>query len=189
MYYLYSSFQWIRINDVWEYLPSIDCLNHMSGSSLIDIIFINYSAQDVAKGKPEPGTHYMRPLIPLLLIESISLNLSPHLFYLLYLSILSIWSVLFIFSVSSLISVLSTSIFHKLDLFLKAAEKAGVDPQHAIVIEDSIMGLRAAKAAKAFAIGVCGFQSFLSITNNQLNGWFFLFLLLLFLLLLDNQYV
>lgn len=40
------------------------------------------------------------------------------------------------------------------DLFLLAAKKKNVPPEQSIVIEDSIAGLQAAKAAGAFGIGV-----------------------------------
>jgi len=39
------------------------------------------------------------------------------------------------------------------DIFLKAAELAGVDPSHCVVIEDSTNGVKAAKGAGTFCIG------------------------------------
>lgn len=39
------------------------------------------------------------------------------------------------------------------DIFLKAAEKLGVDPKECIVIEDSTNGIKAAKAANMFCVG------------------------------------
>lgn len=40
------------------------------------------------------------------------------------------------------------------DLFLHCAQKIGVDPKHCLVIEDSVSGIKAAKAAKMLAVGV-----------------------------------
>lgn len=40
------------------------------------------------------------------------------------------------------------------DIFLKAAEKAGLEPRFCIVAEDSIAGIKAAKAAGMTAVGV-----------------------------------
>ncbi len=40
------------------------------------------------------------------------------------------------------------------EIFLRAAEKMGVRPEHCVVIEDSINGLKAARAAGAHAVGI-----------------------------------
>lgn len=40
------------------------------------------------------------------------------------------------------------------DIFLKAAEKAGFDPKHCIVAEDAVAGIKAAKAAGMYGVGV-----------------------------------
>lgn len=40
------------------------------------------------------------------------------------------------------------------DLFLLCAQKMGVDPKHCLVIEDSVLGIKAAKAANMLAVGV-----------------------------------
>ncbi len=40
------------------------------------------------------------------------------------------------------------------DIFLKAAKQLGVEPEHCIVIEDTLMGVRAAKAAGMYAIAI-----------------------------------
>ena len=40
------------------------------------------------------------------------------------------------------------------DIFLKAAEKAGIEPHYALVIEDALSGVKAAKAAGALCAAV-----------------------------------
>ena len=40
------------------------------------------------------------------------------------------------------------------EIFLKAAEKLGIDPKEAYIIEDSINGIKAAHAANAFPVMV-----------------------------------
>ena len=40
------------------------------------------------------------------------------------------------------------------DIFLKGAELIGISPQNCVVVEDAINGIKAAKAAGAFSIGV-----------------------------------
>jgi HAD superfamily hydrolase (TIGR01509 family) len=42
------------------------------------------------------------------------------------------------------------------DIFLYAAERMGADPEHCLVIEDSLAGIDAAVAARMTAIGFCG---------------------------------
>ena len=42
------------------------------------------------------------------------------------------------------------------DLFLHAAKALGVDPAHTVVVEDSVVGIKAAKAAGMTAIGFVG---------------------------------
>lgn len=42
------------------------------------------------------------------------------------------------------------------DLFLHAAERMGAAPQHCLVVEDSLAGIEAARAAGMSALGFCG---------------------------------
>jgi HAD superfamily hydrolase (TIGR01509 family) len=40
------------------------------------------------------------------------------------------------------------------EVFLVAARKTGIDPKHAVVFEDAVFGIQAAKAAGMYAVGV-----------------------------------
>jgi beta-phosphoglucomutase-like phosphatase (HAD superfamily) len=40
------------------------------------------------------------------------------------------------------------------EVFLVAASKAGVDPRRAVVFEDAVVGIQAARAAGMYAVGV-----------------------------------
>ncbi len=66
--------------------------------------------------------------------------------------------------------ILSGEDFHRgkpdPEIFLCAAERIGVSPAHCIVFEDSINGLRAARAAGSVAVGVAN-----TFPSEQLRPW------------------